>query len=42
MALKKNINKEYRKLISSSLILAPQKSKSGIIYTLYDDNFNSI
>ena len=41
MALKK-INKEYRKLISSSLNLAPQKSKFGIVYTLYSDRFNSI
>lgn len=41
MALKK-INKEYRKIISSSLILAPQKSKFGIVYTLYSDRFNSI
>ena len=42
MELKKYINKKYRKLISSSLILAPQKSKFGIIYTLYSDRFNSI
>ena len=42
MVLKKNINKEYRKLISSSLILAPQKSTFGIVYTLYSDRFNSI
>ena len=42
MVLKKDINKEYRKLISSSLNLAPQKSKSGIVYTLYSDRFNSI
>ena len=41
MALKK-INKEYRKFILSSLILAPQKSKSGIVYTLYSDRLNSI
>ena len=41
MALKK-INKEYRKFISSSLILAPQKSKIGIVYTLYSDRLNSI
>ena len=41
MVLKK-INKEYRKFISSSLILGPQKSKFGIIYTLYSDRFNSI
>ena len=42
MVFKKDINKEYRKLISSALNLAPQKSKSGIIYTLYCDKFNSI
>ena len=42
MEFKKNINKEYRKLISSSLNLAPQKSKFGIVYTLYSDRFNSI
>ena len=42
MAFKKFINKEYRKLISSSLNLAPQKSKFGIVYTLYSDRFNSI
>ena len=42
MAFKKFINKEYRKLISSSLILASQKSKFGIVYTLYSDRFNSI
>ena len=41
MTLKK-INKEYRKLISSSLNLAPQKSKFGIVYTLYSDRFNSL
>ena len=41
MALKK-INKEYRKFISPSLILAPQKSKFGIVYTLYSDRLNSI
>ena len=41
MALKK-INKEYRKFISSSLILRPQKSKFGIVYTLYSDRLNSI
>ena len=41
MALKK-INKEYRKFISSSLNLAPQKSKYGIVYTLYSDRLNSI
>ena len=38
----KKINKEYRKLISSSLNLAHQKSKVGIVYTLYSDDFNSI
>ena len=38
----KNLNKEYRKSISSSLNLAPQKSKFGIVYTLYSDRFNSI
>ncbi len=42
MVLKKDINKEYRKLISSSLNLAPQKSKFGIVYTLFSDRFNSI
>ena len=42
MVFKKYINKEYRKLISKSLNLAPQKSKSGIVYTLYSDRFNSI
>ena len=38
------INKEYRKLIKSSLNLdfAAQKSKFGIIYTLYSDKLNSI
>ena len=36
------LNKEYRKFISSSLNLAPQKSKFGIVYTLYSDRFNSI
>ena len=41
MVLKK-LNKEYRKLISSPLNLAPQKSKFGIVYTLYSDRFNSI
>ena len=41
MILKKT-NKEYRKLNSSSLNLAPQKSKFGIVYTLYSDRFNSI
>ena len=42
MVFKKYINKKYRKLISSSLNLAPQKSKFGIVYTLYSDRFNSI
>ena len=42
MAFKKIINKKYRKLISSSLNLAPQISKFGIVYTLYSDRFNSI
>ena len=41
MVLKK-LNKEYRKFISSSLNLAPQKSKFGIVYTLYSDRFNSL
>ncbi len=41
MALKK-IKKNYFKLISSSLNLAPQKSKFGLVYTLYSDKFNSI
>ena len=41
MVLKK-LNKEYRKFISSSLNLVPQKSKFGIIYTLYSDRFNLI
>ena len=41
MVLKK-LNKEYRKFITSSLNLAPQKSKFGIVYTLYSDRFNSI
>ena len=41
MVLKK-LNKEYRKSISSSLNLVPQKSKFGILYTLYSDRFNSI
>ena len=36
------INREYRKLVSSSLKLAPQKSKIVILYTLYSDRFNSI
>ena len=41
MVLKK-LNKEYREFISSSLNLVPQKSKFGILYTLYSDRFNSI
>ena len=41
MVLKK-LNKEYRKFISSSINSAPQKSKFGIVYTLYSDRFNSI
>ena len=42
MVFKKDNNKEYRRLISSSLNLAPQKSKFGIVYTLYSDRFDSI
>ncbi len=42
MVFKKDIYKDYRKLISSSFNLAPQKSKFGIVYTLYSDRFNSI
>ena len=41
MVLKK-IKKEHRQLISSSLNLVPQKSKFGILYTLYSERFNSI
>jgi len=43
MVLKK-INKDYHKLISSSLNLnvAPYKSNFGFIYTLYSDRLNSI
>ena len=41
MVLKK-LNKEYQKFISSSLDLAHQKSKFGIVYTLYSDRFNLI
>ena len=41
MVLKK-INKKYLKLISPSLNLAPQKSKFGLIFTLYSDRFNLI
>ena len=42
--IKKDINKEYRRLISSSLNLdfVSQNSEFGIIYTLYSDKFNSI
>ena len=42
MVFKKDINKEFRRLISSSLNLVPQKSNFGIVYTLYSDRFNSI
>ncbi|WP_041710573.1 hypothetical protein [Prochlorococcus marinus] len=43
MELKK-IKTKYLKLIPSSLNLnlAPQKSKFGIVYTLYSDKFNLI
>ena len=41
MVLKK-LNKEHQKFISLSLNLASQKSKFGIVYTLYSDRFNSI
>lgn len=41
MVLKK-LNKEYRKFMTSTLNLRPQKSKFGIVYTLYSDRFNSI
>ena len=41
MVLKK-LNKKYQKFISSSLNLVPQKSKFGILYTLYSDRFNLI
>ncbi len=39
-----NINKAYRKFISSSLNFdfISEKSKFGIIYTIYSDKFNSI
>ncbi len=40
--LLKKLKKDYRKFISSSLNLAPQKSKFGIVYTLYSDRNNSI
>ena len=42
MVFKKDIKKKYLRLISSSLNLAPPKSKFGIVYTLYSDRFNSI
>ena len=40
----KKANKEYGKLFSLSLKLdlTPQKSKFGIVYTLYSDKLNSI
>jgi len=40
----KQINKKYRTLTQSSIFLnlSPQKSKSGIIYSLYSDKSNSI
>ena len=41
----KKINKEYRKLITSTFSLGVQKSNRfefGIIYTLYSDKFNQI
>ena len=41
MSLKKT-KKKYLKLISSSLNLASQKSKFGLVYTLYSDRLNSI
>ena len=41
MVLKK-INKEYCKLVSSTLNLDPQKSRFGIVYTLYSDRDASI
>ncbi len=41
MVLKK-LNKEYRKFISPSLNFAPQKSKFGIVYTLYSDRLNIV
>ena len=42
VVFKKDFYKEYPKMISSSLNLASQKSKFGIVYTLYSDRFNSI
>ena len=41
MVLKK-IHKEYCKLASSTINLAPRKSKYGVVYTLYSDRDNSI
>ena len=38
----KKLNKKYHKLTSSFFSLSPQKSKFGIVYTLYSDAFNSI
>tara|TARA_S200000501_G_C20449991_1_gene580452 strand:- start:41 stop:463 length:423 start_codon:yes stop_codon:yes gene_type:complete len=40
----KKSNKEYHKFISSSLNInfISQKSKFGIIYTIYSDKFNSL
>ena len=40
----KKINNDYNQLIASSLNLdfSSQRSKSGIIYTLYSDKFNLI
>ena len=40
--VQKIIKKEYHKLISSSLNFAAQKSKFGLVYTLYSDRYNSI
>ena len=42
MVFKKDINRKYHTFISSSLNLLPQKSKFGILYTLYSDRFNLI
>ena len=38
----KKINKTYHKLSSSYLNLTPQKSRFGIVYTLYSERLNSI
>ena len=38
----KKTKKGYYKLFSSNLNSGPQKSKFGILYTLYSDRFNSI